>query len=150
MESQFRIPGHFYLWNQNPGLWNPVPGLNPESTAQNQESKTILDSLTWGEVLRDYLVQSGNNDVTYLSSSVQAKKLLQEQLRISRTLTEKTAAESENEDDMETPVPEAEADADEDGYGNLVTSEDNPWKLDTTGAPHLAEMTSSLDNGNSR
>ena len=51
---------------------------------------------------------------------------------------------------MEMPVPETEADVDDDGYGNLVTSEDNPWKLDTTGAPHLAEMTSSLDNGNSR
>ena len=49
---------------------------------------------------------------------------------------------------MEMPVPEADADVDGDGYGNLVTSEDNPWKLDTTGAPHLAEMTSSLDNGN--
>ena len=59
-------------------------------------------------------------------------------------------AESESEDDMEMPVTEAEADADEDGYGNLVTSEDNPWKLDTTGTPHLAETTSSLDNGNSR
>lgn len=51
---------------------------------------------------------------------------------------------------MEMPVPETEADVDDDGYGNLVTSEDNPWKLDTTGAPHLAEMTSNLDNGNSR
>ena len=51
---------------------------------------------------------------------------------------------------MEMPVPEAEAGADGDGYGNLVTSEDNPWKLDGTGTPHLAEMTLSLDNGNSR
>ena len=27
--------------------WNPVPE-NPESTSRNPESKTVLDSLTWG------------------------------------------------------------------------------------------------------
>ena len=28
--------------------WNPVPE-NPESTAWNPESKTVLNSLTWGK-----------------------------------------------------------------------------------------------------
>ena len=39
---------------QNPGSidkdWNPVPG-NPESTAWNPESKSVLDPLTWGDTL---------------------------------------------------------------------------------------------------
>ena len=30
--------------------WNPVPG-NPKSTAWDPESKTVLDSLTWGELI---------------------------------------------------------------------------------------------------
>ena len=37
---------------QNPSLtdndWNPVPG-NPESTVWNPESKTVLNSYTWGD-----------------------------------------------------------------------------------------------------
>ena len=45
-------------------------GIRYLAWIQNQESKTILDCLTWGEVLRDHLAQSGNSDVTYLSSSV--------------------------------------------------------------------------------
>ena len=36
-----------------------------------------------------------------------------------------------------------------DSYGNLVTSEDNPWKLDTSGAGfHSLETSNNLDNGN--
>lgn len=79
----------------------------------------------------------------------QAKKLLQEQLSISRTLTEKTK-ESESDEEIEEPAQgeEAEGDQDEpDAYGSLLTSEDNPWRLDTRGTPHLAETPSSLDCG---
>lgn len=80
---------------------------------------------------------------------LQAKKLLQEQLRISRTLTEKTA-ESESDEEMEAPAQDGGLEDDEDKsdtYGSLLTSEDNPWKLDTVGILHQ-ETSSSLDNGN--
>ena len=66
-ESRLRNMGNFYLWNaeyaqgiqnpsktigiQNPSstkkCWNPVP-WNPESTAWNPESKTVLDFLIMG------------------------------------------------------------------------------------------------------
>ena len=79
----------------------------------------------------------------------QAKKLLQEQLRISRTLTEKTM-ESESDEEVEEPAqgegPEGDQD-ESDAYGSLLTSEDNPWRLDTRGTPHLTEALSSLDCG---
>ena len=36
-----------------------------------------------------------------------------------------------------------------DSYGNLVTSEDNPWKLDTSGAGfHSLETSNNFNNGN--
>ena len=50
--------------NWNPALfgirnqlcWNPESSTrNPESTAWNPESKNVLDSLTWGETLREVL-----------------------------------------------------------------------------------------------
>ena len=82
---------------------------------------------------------------------LQAKKLLQEQLRISRTLTEKKAVESDSDEEVEGPASgegaEEHPDA-SDAYGNLLTSEDNPWRLDTKGTPQLAEAASSLDDGN--
>ena len=44
------------MWNpalfgiQNPLSWNPeFSTRNPESTGWNPESKTVMDSLTWGE-----------------------------------------------------------------------------------------------------
>ena len=83
----------------------------------------------------------------------QAKKLLQEQLRISRNLTQK-AAESESDEEMEAPTQEPGLEDNEeesDSYGNLVTSEDNPWKLDTSGAGagfHSLETSNNVDNGN--
>ncbi|KAL9969211.1 hypothetical protein ACROYT_G021402 [Oculina patagonica] len=76
-----------------------------------------------------------------------AKKLIQEQLRISRNLTEKTV-ESESDEEMETPAQDGglEENADTaDTYGNLLTSEDNPWKLDKSGTLQQ-ETSSSLDN----
>lgn len=83
---------------------------------------------------------------------LQAKKLLQEQLRISRTLTEKKTVDSDSDEEVEEPGPGegAEEGPDEsDAYGNLLTSEDNPWRLDTKGTPQLAEAAaSSLDDGN--
>ena len=76
----------------------------------------------------------------------QAKKLLQEQLRISRTLTEKDAIESESEEESTevtaAELEEIERDLEdvEEAYGNLLTSEDNPWRLDSLGArPHPPE-----------
>ena len=59
--------------------------------------------------------------------------------------------ESARDEEMEPPAPVDGDEDDEDksdAYGNLLTSEDNPWKLDTTGSTHLAEMSSSLDCGN--
>lgn len=58
--------------------------------------------------------------------------------------------ESESDEEMEVPVQDEGADDEDksDAYGNLLTSEDNPWKLDTKGTPHLAEAASSLDFGN--
>ena len=53
---------------------------------------------------------------------------------------------------MEAPVQGdglEENEDESDSYGNLVTSEDNPWKLDTSGAVlHLSETSTNLDNGN--
>lgn len=80
---------------------------------------------------------------------LQAKKLLQEQLRISRTLTEKTV-ELESDEEMEAPAQDGGLEDDESKpatYGSLLTSDDNPWKLDTVGILHQ-ENSSSLDNGN--
>ena len=35
---------------RNPQKWNPASGIrNPESTAWNLESRTLLDYLTWGD-----------------------------------------------------------------------------------------------------
>ena len=85
----------------------------------------------------------------YFVPHLQAKKLLQEQLRISRTLTEKTV-ESESDEEMEAPAQDGGLEDDEDTsatYGSLLTSDDNPWKLDTVGILHQ-ENSSSLDNGN--
>ena len=85
----------------------------------------------------------------YFVPHLQAKKLLQEQLRISRTLTEKTV-ELESDEEMEASAQDAGFKDDEDKsdtYGSLLTSEDNPWKLDTTEILHQ-ETSSSLDNGN--
>ena len=57
--------------------------------------------------------------------------------------------ELESDEEMETPAQDGplEDDEDTDTYGNLLTSEDNPWKLDTSGTLHQ-ETSSSLDNGN--
>ena len=85
----------------------------------------------------------------YFGPHLQAKKLLQEQLRISRTLTEKTVA-SESDEEMEAPAQDGGLEDDEDkstSYGSLLTSEDNPWRLDTVGTLR-PENLSSLDNGN--
>ncbi|XP_068697898.1 U3 small nucleolar RNA-associated protein 14 homolog A-like isoform X3 [Montipora foliosa] len=86
-----------------------------------------------------YLMKKG-------SKSAEAKKLLQEQLRISRTLTEKDAIESESEEESTevtaAELEEIEKDLEdvEEAYGNLLTSEDNPWRLDSLGArPHPPE-----------
>jgi len=80
----------------------------------------------------------------------EAKKLLQEQLRISRTLTEKVV-QSESDEEMEAPAQDGGLEDDEDkldSYGSLLTSEDNPWKLDTVGMLHQ-ETSSSLGNDSS-
>ena len=82
-EFWFRNPGNFCFWNpelgkillvecgilefgiQNtaPGIWNPTNEWNPESkfhwqrlesTVWNPESKTVLDSLTWGKPLLEH------------------------------------------------------------------------------------------------
>ena len=46
---------------RNPLSWNPESSTrNPESTAWNPKSKTVLDSLTWGEKL----IKSEKNGVT--------------------------------------------------------------------------------------
>ena len=62
------------------------------------------------------------------------------------------AAESESDEEMEAPTQEPGLEDNEeesDSYGNLVTSEDNPWKLDTSGAGfHSLETSNNLDNGN--
>ena len=58
--------------------------------------------------------------------------------------------ESESDEEIEEPAQgeEAKRDQDEsDAYGSLLTSEDNPWRLDTRGTPHLAETLSSLACG---
>ena len=55
--------------------------------------------------------------------------------------------ESESDDEMEEPAQDQAAKDDEDNYGNLLTSEDNPWRLDTKGTPLLAETASGVDNG---
>ena len=58
--------------------------------------------------------------------------------------------ESGSDGEMETPAQDGGLDVDEDmsdAYGNLLTSEDNPWKLDTSGTVYQ-ETSSSLDNGN--
>jgi len=55
--------------------------------------------------------------------------------------------ESESDDEMEEPAQDQAAKDDEDNYGNLLTSEDNPWRLDTKGTPLLAETTTGVDNG---
>ena len=62
------------------------------------------------------------------------------------------AAESESDEEMEAPTQEPGLEDNEeesDSYGNLVTSEDNPWKLDTSGAGfHSLETSNNVDNGN--
>lgn len=58
--------------------------------------------------------------------------------------------ESESDEEMEAPAHAGGVEDDEDKsdmYGNLLTSEDNPWKLDTNGTRHLPETSSSLENG---
>ena len=55
--------------------------------------------------------------------------------------------ESESDDEMEEPAQDQAAKDDEDNYGNLLTSGDNPWRLDTKGTPLLAETTTGVDNG---
>ena len=58
--------------------------------------------------------------------------------------------ESESDEEIEKPAQGegTEGDQDEsDAYGSLLTSEDNPWRLDTRGTPHLAETLSRLDCG---
>ena len=51
------------MWNpalfgiQNPLSWNPeFSTRNPESTGWNPESKTVMDSLTWGDLVNDHLL----------------------------------------------------------------------------------------------
>ena len=62
------------------------------------------------------------------------------------------AAESESDEEMEAPTQEPGLEDNEeesDSYGNLVTSEDNPWKLDTSGAGFYSlETSNNVDNGN--
>ena len=62
------------------------------------------------------------------------------------------AAESESDEEMEAPMQEPGLEDNEEeshSYGNLVTSEDNPWKLDTSGAGfHSLETSNNVDNGN--
>lgn len=58
--------------------------------------------------------------------------------------------ESESDEEMEAPAQDGGVEDDEDTsdtFGRLLTSEDNPWKLDTAGMLHQ-ETSSSLDNGN--
>lgn len=58
--------------------------------------------------------------------------------------------ESESDEEMETPLQDGGLEDNEDTsdtYGNLLTSEDNPWKLDTSGTPPQ-DTSSSLDYGN--
>ena len=58
--------------------------------------------------------------------------------------------ESESDEEMEAPAQDGGLEDDEDksaSYGSLLTSEDNPWNLDTVGKLHQ-ENSSSLDNGN--
>lgn len=58
--------------------------------------------------------------------------------------------ESESDEEMEAPAQDGGLEDDEDKldtYGSLLTSEDNPWKLDTVGMLHQ-ETSSSLGNGN--
>ena len=64
-------------------------------------------------------------------------------------MTEKTV-ESESDEEMEAPAQDGGLEDDEeksDTYGSLLTSDDNPWKIDTAGMPRQ-ETSSSLDNGN--
>lgn len=58
--------------------------------------------------------------------------------------------ESESDEEMEAPAQDGGLEDDEDKldtYGSLLTSEDNPWKLNTVGMLHQ-ETSSSLGNGN--
>jgi len=64
-------------------------------------------------------------------------------------LTEKVV-QTESDEEMEAPAQDGGLEDDEDkldSYGSLLTSEDNPWKLDTVGMLHQ-ETSSSLGNGN--
>lgn len=82
--------------------------------------------------------------ITKAGKNADAKKLLQEQLRISQNLTQK-ATGSESDEEKDTPVQgESLGDVEYecDSYSNLVTSEDNPWKLATNGAGLYSSKTS--------
>ena len=120
MESGFRNPRNFCLWNTEFGKIFPVEwgildqepwalesgiqlkesGIkvslkktwsstwNPESTAWNQESKTVLDSLTWGDFTYKNFWLGIRPDALYgmtqISYQTKAKKII---LRTNRAPT---------------------------------------------------------------
>ena len=62
----------------------------------------------------------------------QARKALQEQLRISRNLTEKKmASDSDKEEDLVHDAEVEEENTPSSTFGTLVTDKDNPWSIET-------------------
>ena len=62
----------------------------------------------------------------------QARKALQEQLRISRNLTEKKmASDSDKEEDLVQDAEVEEENTPSSTFGTLVTDKDNPWSIET-------------------
>ena len=84
--------------------------------------------------------------------------MLQEELRFSRKLTEKRKplpSETESDEEIsETPAgatEEREGGKDDapDKYGGLLTSKDNPWRLETAGSrPQPEAASSGVEHGN--
>lgn len=67
----------------------------------------------------------------------QAKKALQEQLELSRQLTEKQRPVSDSEEEEEETRQDDKEDDTNVGFGSLVTDADNPWSIDKTSNPVL-------------
>ena len=71
-------------------------------------------------------------------------------MRISRLLTQKTE-ESSTDEEMEGPDQKEVIQDDEKqshAYGNLLTSEDNPWRIETSKKGNSQETPSSFEHGN--
>lgn len=77
----------------------------------------------------------------------QAKRALAEQLHISQELTKKTLVESEDEEQEALDDKDVVDDITTGQFAGLVTSEDNPWSLDTKGDSKLEASSSSRDLG---